>query len=108
MSAVVDTNLYAIQVDAGGKYILTASLNNCKLSDTIDVLVKRSPIKPIASANSPVVKGGVVDFKIENKENGINYVWQGPSGFYSQLISPDINNAQPWQSGRYVLVAELS
>ena len=106
-SIVADTVLHSVQVDAGGKYILYADLDNCKTSDTIDVLVKRSPIKPIASVNSPVMKGGVVDFKIENKENGINYVWRGPSGFSSQLISPDINNAQPWHSGRYVLVAEL-
>lgn len=106
-AAKADTFIAAAQQSASGKYVLTALLDGCTTADTIDVLVKRTPLKPQISSNSPLLKGGTLLLKIENKENGINYSWSGPASFASFILAPEIKNAQNWQSGTYKLEAEL-
>jgi hypothetical protein len=106
-SNIADTFIAAAGQPASGKYVLTALLDGCIATDTIDVLVKRTPLKPQISSNSPLLKGGTLLLKIENKENGINYSWSGPASFASFILAPEIKNAQSWQGGTYKLIAEL-
>jgi len=103
----VDTFISKAPMTASGQYILTAFLNGCLAADTIDVLVKRTPLKPEVSSNSPLLKGGTLQLRIDNKESGINYSWIGPAGFATSILAPDIKDAQSWQSGKYTLIAEL-
>lgn len=106
-SGRVDTSIKNAQMTASGKYVLTAVLNGCTSADTIDVNVKRTPLKPEVSSNSPVLKGGTLQLRIDNKESGINYSWIGPAGFATSILAPEIKKAESWQSGIYTLVAEL-
>ncbi len=104
---VTDTLIRQVATSATGKYIVTALLNGCTSADTVDVLVKRAPQKPIISSNSPITKGGTLMLKIDNLESGINYSWRGPAGFAISILAPEIKAAESWQSGVYVLVAAL-
>lgn len=104
---VTDTLIRQVATSATGKYIVTALLNGCTSADTVDVLVKRAPQKPIISSNSPITKGGTLMLKIDNLESGINYSWRGPAGFATSILAPEIKAAESWQSGVYVLVAAL-
>ncbi len=105
---VTDTVLKNVQTTANGKYILTAWLNGCVTTDTADIIVRRSPLKPDISVNTPVAKGGTILLNLNNRESDVSYTWTGPADFYSPLINPEIKNAETRNSGIYVLHAELN
>lgn len=107
-TTITDTVLYNVQTTANGKYVLTAQLNGCIATDTADVVVKRAPIKPAISANTPVAKGGTIQLNLSNKENDVSYTWTGPADFYSPLLNPEIKNVEARNSGIYVLHAEVN
>lgn len=107
-AAVTDTVLNNVQTTANGKYILTALLNGCTATDTIDVIVRRSPAKPDIAATTPVAKGGTILLKLNNRESDVSYTWTGPADFYSPLLNPEIKNAEPRNAGMYVLHADVN
>lgn len=107
-ASVTDTVLKTVPTTANGKYILTAHLNGCMATDTVDVIVRRSPAKPDISATTPVAKGGTILLKLNNRESDVSYTWVGPADFYSPLISPEIKNAEVRNSGVYILYADVN
>ncbi len=95
-----------IGVPTGGKYIINADRDGCILADTFNVMIKPSPMQPDIYANSPVRKGETLVLKLLNKEDGVNYVWEGPAGFRSGLLQPEIPDVQPENTGTYTLLAD--
>ncbi len=64
------------------------------------VLIDNSgPTTPIASSNSPICAGGVLNLTASGS-NG-TYYWTGPNGFTSTLRNPTISNITTAGSGTY-------
>ncbi|MBS1585126.1 MAG: gliding motility-associated C-terminal domain-containing protein [Bacteroidetes bacterium] len=61
------------------------------------------PAAPVPESNSPVNPGEKLKLSVSN-EDRVSYTWLGP-GFATVSNSPTILNAQPYNSGKYTVIA---
>ncbi len=91
---------------SSGNYIFTADRDGCKISDTITVLVKPLPQKPIGSSNSPLTREQVLKLTVDNIVPDTKYTWKGPAGFYSGAANATLNNTLSQNTGDYIITAD--
>jgi len=87
-----------------GEYTVTATnANGCVSTSVTNVSVKTLPT-PTASCNTPICTGA--DIKLTGSDPlAVNYLWNGPNGFFTLEQNPTINLAQTSMSGLYTLTA---
>jgi len=108
MNNNADAALAHITKSKQGRYIIAASLNNCKQNDTANINIKPQPELPAISSNSPVLAGSDIMLNLNNSEAGVNYSWKGPAGFSTQSTNPVISNADIGNKGPYTITAFLN
>ncbi len=95
----------SVNVNQGGKYIVTVTLNGCTSSDTFNLTVN-SVANVTAKGNTPLCTGDTLLLSstpaITPLPNA-NYVWTGPNGFSSSSITNKLPNATALLSGTYTL-----
>jgi len=101
--AAVNAHVIVPDIDSlrKGIYTLTADLNGCKQTDSIAVVIKPRPVKPIISSNSPVKPGEILYLDLKNHRAGWGYKWTGPKGFFSQANHPAVLNVDTGHNGTY-------
>ncbi len=116
------TNLAGINFGAGnlqfinvnfvdsGKYILHVldSTTNCVALDTVNIVVKQSPVKPVAGSNNPICLGAAINFSGTDASSGITWHWVGPGGFNSNTQNPVITTAAFADTGMYIVTTTLN
>ncbi len=91
-----------------GMYILTATKNNCtSVADTTTVVVHPTPATPLASSNSPLCAGSMLQL-ISSAIPGATYYWTGPQSFSSSAQWPAITNADTFHSGDYIVYVTVN
>ena len=89
-------------VNNGGFYQLQVLSNGClsNLSNQIFAEVFAVPFPPVSSTNSPVCEGDSLKLNAQLIP-GATYEWVGPSGVFSNLQNPVIENAKTGDAGIY-------
>ncbi len=89
-------------VNNGGFYQLQVLINGClsNASNQIFAEVFPVPFPPPSSVNSPICEGDTLKLTAALVP-GASYEWVGPSGVFSNLQNPIIENAKPGDSGIY-------
>jgi len=91
-----------------GNYFATATMNGCNYYDTVAVLVKPLPDKPVANSNSPLCAGQVLYLTSSSTTSGVSYSWIGPNSYSSSNQNPTISTTTTVMSGDYVVIANLN
>lgn len=94
-----------IAVNQAGNYAVFAVIGRCTSRVAqVSVVVNNTPPPPSISSNGTVCSGQNIQL-FAAPINNANYQWTGPAGFTSFLQNPVINNAAPFMSGIYSLMA---
>lgn len=93
-------------VFAGGKYIVTATLNNCTISDTVDIVVKQKPIVSAPKNNGPLCPGDTIVAEIATILGG-TYKWTTPAGETFTTAKITIPAAKMQHAGKFYVEAAL-
>jgi hypothetical protein len=93
-------------VASSGTYTVTA-INACgnqtaTVSIQVDTLIQN--LNTSASPNDTLCAGGTISLSASG-QNINSWSWAGPSGFTSPQQNTNINNAQPANSGNYIVTA---
>lgn len=88
-------------VNMSGNYVVTVTNANGCVNAAIANVSVTPPYTINITNNSPICQGYTLNL---SAPLGYGYSWTGPNGFYSNLSSPYIDNAQPSASGVYSLV----
>ncbi len=99
-------SLIGVTTSSEGYYSIVADMDGCIQKDSFYLKVIKTPDAPIVTSNSPVIKGGLLQLRLQNKEADVYYRWQGPGGFLSGLLNPDISSFTQKNTGTYTLLAE--
>src|SRR5690606_25100999 len=91
-----------------GDYFATATLNGCSLTDTLTVVVKPLPDKPVAASNTPLCAGEALSLTASSSTSGVTYSWTGPGSFTSTIQNPVIGNTTTASTGDYIVTATLN
>ncbi|HEY9177158.1 MAG TPA: hypothetical protein VIN07_05685, partial [Flavipsychrobacter sp.] len=91
-----------------GDYYVTGTLNGCSLRDTVTVLVKPLPAKPVATVNTPVCAGETLNFTATTSTSGVSWSWAGPGSYSSTTQNPTITGTTTAMSGNYIVAAILN
>ncbi|MCS6905378.1 MAG: fibronectin type III domain-containing protein [Bacteroidia bacterium] len=83
-----------------GVFTVTAIANGCSSQGNTTLLVDQPPFSFMATANTPLCVGQVLNLNVELFPNA-KYLWSGPNGFSSTERNPSINNVQTSHSGAY-------
>lgn len=92
---------------ANGTYAVTVTLNGCSRSDSVKVLVKPMPYVTTAG-NIDLCIGKQIALKAKSVLSNVNYTWNGPNGYTSQIQNPTILNANLTHTGAYIVTAKLN
>jgi hypothetical protein len=93
------------QPSQSGIYSLQARLGNCASPVyTTEVIIGRQPANPVATSNSPVCSGEIVQL-FATQQNGVSYLWSGPNVYTSTAQNPQLVNAQTGLNGVYSVIA---
>ncbi len=103
-----NTTLPNAPLSASGNYIVSTTFNGCVTKDTVRVLVKPYPAKPVAGSNSPVCTGKNINLTASTVTPGVNWSWIGPQIYTSILQNPVINSTVLTRAGQYVVSAILN
>lgn len=95
----------SITIHIGGEYYLTSKLYGCERKDTVTVIVKPLPNKPIATGNTPICEYDSLILTSNSTTSGISYQWTGPNGFTSTTNDTSIGNASIANGGSYIITA---
>jgi len=97
---------YQATPEMTGTYSVTATVNGCSSPiGTTEVIINSLPETPIAGSNGPVCLGSPLSLTANTIPNA-SYHWTGSYGFTSSEQNPVVsNNAQPWMSGLYYVIA---
>lgn len=86
-----------------GIYTFTVSIPGCGIqSATVSAVVQAAPSAIQSGVTSPVCAGNTLTLSAVNTP-GIQYLWQGPSGFSANTAHFQIPNVAQGQAGRYTL-----
>ncbi len=91
-----------------GDYYVTGTLNGCPLSDTVTVVVKPLPVKPVAGVNTPICAGETLNFTATTSTTGVSWSWTGPGSYTSTSQNPSITGTTTAMSGDYIVAAILN
>lgn len=73
-----------------GKYVITATLDYCTVTDSNSLEVKPEPEITYIGSNSPVCTDTKLTLHAESSLPSSVFEWSGPSGFTSDMQSPEI------------------
>lgn len=98
-----------LQTSHAGDYIVEADMLGCKVRDTVTVIIRQSPAKPIASANKTAICSDEdLILTGTNISVGATARWNGPNG-YGPFSNPHTRqNIQVNHAGDYILTSEAS
>jgi PKD repeat protein len=72
-----------VSANDAGAYRLIAIVNDCTSSTQIlNIAVNRAPSQPILNAPNTVCEGATLQLSAVG-EQGVQYIWQGPAGFFT-------------------------
>jgi len=97
-----------VDTNNSGAYYVTATLNGCTYSDTIQVVVKKLPPRPQAVQPAPACEGDTVNLVANGSVPGGSFDWYGPNGYHSGMQSPVINSIAANAGGYYKVTLTLS
>lgn len=92
----------AALASAGVYQVTVTDANGCAATATTNVVINAAPILALTQ-NGPVCEGGTL--QLNAGTGGVNYVWNGPSGFSSNSVSPVITGIAPGGAGTYTVIA---
>lgn len=104
---VHDTFLVNATSAHAGKYTIAATRGICSVKDSINVILKPLPVKPVAASNSPVCSGDTLTLTANTTTTGASYSWSGQGGFSSAAKDTVRTNTTTVMSGDYVVSATL-
>ncbi len=91
-----------------GNYQLTVSATGCPdAQGSVSVTVTAVPVVD-AGSNSPVCAGSTLLLHTVNTLPGTSFSWTGPGGFSAAQQNPQVTDAAPAASGRYIVTATLN
>ncbi len=102
-----ETGISPIALGDEGMYYVTANLDGCLATDSTYARVKPLPNKPQLTATTPLYLNQQLVLWITNAQNNVRYLWEGPSGFFSEEVQPKIDSMKPEYAGRYKVTATL-
>jgi hypothetical protein len=108
LSSAKDTNMANSTTSMSGDYVVTAAAFGCIERDTVTVLVKPVPTKPVLSSNSPICEKEELVLHAADSTVGVNYNWTGPDNFNSTQQNPTITVATTKVTGLYTAVVNLN
>ncbi len=91
-----------------GDYYATLKFYGCEVKDTLPVIVKPLPAKPVANNNSPLCAGDSLHLSSSSSTNGVSYSWAGLGSFASSAQDTSIANSTTAMSGDYIVTADLN
>lgn len=91
-----------------GYYFITGKLHGCTLHDTISVLIKPNPAKPLITATTPVCQYDSLFLTANSTTIGVTYGWTGPNSYSSNGQNPVVTNIPIAASGLYTGFAILN
>lgn len=94
-----------ISENAQGKYVVTASVGFCKVSDSVQVIVNQYPENLKVVSNTPVCAGDVLLLQAATTSSGVSFHWSGPGNFSSTDSAAYVSNFKAPQAGSYILTA---
>lgn len=98
----------ATHMSHAGKYYAEIKFNGCVVKDSITLVVKPLPTKPVASADITQCAGDTLRLGIAGSAIGTTYQWTGPS-FSSNNHNPVVSNSSTVaMSGSYIVTANLN
>lgn len=89
-----------------GKYTVVANVHQCADTDTVSVIIKPKPPKPVLNSNSPLCELGTLNLFATGIAN-VTYSWNGPDGFTSVQQNPVIDSASLIATGKYIATVGL-
>jgi gliding motility-associated-like protein len=90
-----------INIVQAGEYSVVVTIPGCASSSAnTTVVVKSTPVTPLASNSGPVCEGENLAFSATAEAN-VSYQWTGPSSFVSGLPDPVIISAGMMNNGMY-------
>ncbi|MBK7668018.1 MAG: gliding motility-associated C-terminal domain-containing protein [Sphingobacteriaceae bacterium] len=98
-SSLQNPTLASAIVGMSGTYSVLVSAGTCTAFATTNVVVNPLPV-PAATNTGPYCPGNTIQL---NVGSFTTYTWTGPSAFSSNLQNPTQTNAQPTNSGPYVV-----
>src|SRR5699024_4870938 len=73
-----------------GVYWVRATLNGCKDSASVNVVIDPTPQVPVAGSNTPVCAGNTLSLTATDATAGVTWTWAGPGSFSSTSQNPNI------------------
>ncbi|RYD58333.1 MAG: hypothetical protein EOP56_05285 [Sphingobacteriales bacterium] len=108
-STIPNPQLQNVGMSAYGVYSVVAQANGCtSATGYYTAVIKPSPQKPKASANSPVCEDDSLWIESLEREPGILYTWTGPNGYTSQNATTLFTKVSQMQAGMYLLTATMA
>lgn len=92
-----------------GNYFVIVAVMGC-ISDTsapVNVIVKPIPPVPVATANTPLCEGEMLQLNTQNVF-GATYQWAGPTGFSASIRNPPRPNMTLPDGGHYSVTVTLN
>lgn len=94
-----------VSVNDAGAYRLIAIVNGCTSSTQIlNVAVNRAPSQPVLNAPNMVCEGATLQLSAVG-EQGVQYIWQGPAGFFTTGNPVSLITHSTAASGNYTVRA---
>jgi gliding motility-associated-like protein len=107
-SSVQSPSITNAAVNASGDYVVTVTTGNgCSAKDTETVVVNLTPVKPVATSNTPLCSGNNINLSSATSTSGVSYSWTGPNSFSSATQNAVVNNAGVIASGNYIVTVTL-
>jgi len=104
-SSLQNPNVTNVSAAKAGLYSAYVTVTGCGTSPTANtsVLVRRNPLPPSPSSNSPVCNGDTIKFLGSSFGTGPNRIfnWSGPNNFFANLQNPTLPNANSANAGNY-------
>lgn len=91
-----------------GSYYVTIQFNGCTVTDTLSVTINPTPVKPVATNNTPLCAGDSVFLTSTDSTTGVSYSWKGPNSFSSAAQDTLIANSTTALNGDYIVTANLN
>lgn len=100
-------NVTEVQHQGFYTVVLTDTTTGCtSLPIAIYAEINSFPDKIIADNDGPVCEGGIIKLNATNVFGGI-YTWTGPNGYTATGKNPELNPADPSQTGTYTVTVTL-
>ena len=95
-----------VSVLYSGLYTVTATFATCSNTNTLNVLVDKTPDRPVPVTNAPVCSGNTLTMGATS-DAGSTYNWVGPNGFASGFQDPLITPVTMAATGIYSVTATI-